>query len=202
MNKGILIIISGPSGSGKGTIVKLLDKEKYALSISMTTREPRKGEVHGKDYFFVSKEKFVELRKNKEFLEHVEFCGNMYGTPRSYVRDKVNEGKFVILEIDVFGALQIKELYPNSVLVFVVPPSMEELRKRLTGRGTEDEQTIERRLRRASDEIEVVDKYDYIIINDEVERCKDIIDAITVAEKCKPKRNETIIEDFKGENLC
>ncbi len=202
MSKGMLIIISGPSGSGKGTVVKLLDKTKYSLSISMTTRAPRVGEVDGKDYFFVSKEQFVELRKEEAFLEHVEFCGNMYGTPKSYVFDQVENGKCVILEIDVFGALQIKDLYPDCVLVFILPPNMEELRKRLVGRGTEDAQTIERRLRRAFDEVGVVDKYDYVIVNDVVENCKDAIDAISTAELKKPFRNENIIKLFKGEEIC
>ncbi len=202
MSKGMLIIISGPSGSGKGTVVKLLDKSRYSLSISMTTRTPRVGEVDGKDYFFVSKEQFVDLRKNDEFLEHVEFCGNMYGTPKSYVFDQVENGKCVILEIDVFGALQIKELYPDCVLVFILPPNMEELRKRLVGRGTEDTATIERRLRRAFDEVGVVDKYDYVIVNDVVENCKNAIDAISIAELKKPYRNENIIKLFKGEEKC
>ncbi len=199
MNKGMLLIISGPSGSGKGTVVSTLDKEKYSLSISMTTRNPREGEVDGEHYFFVSREKFVELRSNQEFLEHVEFCGNMYGTPKSYVFDQVKKGKCVILEIDVLGALQIKEMYPDVVLVFIAPPTMEELRNRLTGRGTEDAHTIERRLRRAKDEVSEAHKYDYIVINDTVESCREGIDAIARAESHKPKRNEFILNDFKGE---
>ncbi|MFV0519873.1 MAG: guanylate kinase [Lachnospirales bacterium] len=202
MSKGMLIIISGPSGSGKGTVVKLLDKTKYSLSISMTTRSPREGEVDGKDYFFVSKDTFIELRKDHAFLEHVEFCGNMYGTPKSYVFDQVEKGKCVILEIDVFGALQIKELYPSCVLVFILPPNMAELRRRLEGRGTEDGPTIERRLRRAYDEVSVVDKYDYVIVNDIVDNCKTAIDAISLAEFKKPFRNENLTNFFKGENEC
>ncbi len=199
MNKGMLLIISGPSGSGKGTVVSTLDKDTYSLSISMTTRNPRAGEVDGEHYFFVTKEKFVELRSNHEFLEHVEFCGNMYGTPKSYVFDQVDKGKCVILEIDVLGALQIKEMYPDVVLIFIAPPTMEELERRLTGRGTEDAPTIARRLRRALDEVEQADKYDYIIINDTVEKCRESIDAVVRAESHRPSRNVDILNNFKGE---
>ncbi len=199
MNKGMLLIISGPSGSGKGTVVSTLDKDIYSLSISMTTRDPRKGEVDGEHYFFVSREKFIELRKDNEFLEHVEFCGNMYGTPKSYVFDQVDKGKCVVLEIDVLGALQIKEMYPDTVLIFIAPPTMQELRDRLTGRGTEDAPTIERRLRRAKDEVAEADKYDYIIINDTVEQCRASINAVVCAESRRPKRNKEILKDFKGE---
>lgn len=200
IRKGMLIIISGPSGSGKGTVVKSLDNKNYALSISMTTRKPRPGEVDGKDYFFCTPEEFIATRENDGFLEHVEFCGNMYGTPKSYVEEQIEKGKVVILEIDVLGALQIKELYKETILVFMMPPTLEQLRQRLVGRNTEDKETIEHRIRRADDEIREINNYDYLIINDTVEKSKMEFDSIVTAEFLKPIRNEKIINNFKGEN--
>ncbi len=199
MNKGTVIIISGPSGSGKGTVVKQLDKSKYALSVSMTTRSPREGEVDGKDYFFVTRDEFIEIRQNKGFMEHAEFCGNMYGTPVAYVQEQINKGMTVILEIEVYGAIQIKEKFPEAVLIFLVPPSFEELRNRLQGRGTEDQETIERRLHRATHEIEYAKDYDYLVVNDAVENAIQSINSIDKAEKLKAKRSTKFIESFKGE---
>lgn len=200
IRKGMLIIISGPSGSGKGTVVKSLDNKNYALSISMTTRKPRPGEVDGKDYFFCTPEEFIKIREENGFLEHVEFCGNMYGTPKSYVEEQIEKGKVVILEIDVLGALQIKELYKETVLIFMMPPTLEQLRQRLVGRNTEDKETIEHRIRRADDEISEINNYDYLIINDTVEKSKMEFDSIVTSEFLKPIRNEKIINNFKGEN--
>ncbi len=198
-SKGMLIVISGPSGSGKGTVVKQLNNDdKYALSISMTTRKPRVGEVHGKDYFFCEKEEFEKTRDEGGLLEHAQFVGNMYGTPKSYVKEQIAEGKVVVLEIDVNGALQIKELFPECVLMFLMPPTKQILRERLVGRNTEEQVVIERRLKKADEEIELIDKYDYLIINDLVENAVNKIDSIVTAERLKPKRNEEVIDNFKG----
>ncbi len=201
--KGMLIIISGPSGSGKGTIVKSLDPNAFSLSVSMTTRAMREGEVHGKDYFFVSKEEFVEIRDNDGFIEHVEFCGNMYGTPKSYVFDQIDKGNIVILEIDVFGALQIKDIFEETITIFISPPSLTELKNRLIGRNTEDMETIERRLRRAKDELEVAHKYDFFIVNNTVLQSKKEIESIVMAEYLKPERNLQTIKRLEEEcELC
>ena len=168
--EGMLVIISGPSGSGKGTVVKeLVQKENFALSVSATTRTPRAGEIEGVHYYFYDKETFEKMKNQNELLEWAEFCGNYYGTPKKYVEQKMAEGKNVILEIEVQGALQIKKLYSDCILVFLVPPDIKELEKRLTQRGTEDKQTINRRMNRAIEEMEFVPQYDYIVINDTVE---------------------------------
>ncbi len=197
--KGMLVIISGPSGSGKGTVVKKLDPAKYALSISMTTRAPRGAEEHGKDYFFTTKEEFIQIKNENGFLEHAEFVGNLYGTPKSYVIEQIEKGKNVILEIDVNGALQIKEKFDNCILIFLVPPTFEELENRLVSRNTEDSATINRRLLRAKNEIGLIEKYDYLVINDTVEKSVQTIDNILVAEMSKPIRCENEISLLKGE---
>ncbi len=198
--KGMLIIISGPSGSGKGTVVKKLDPEKgYALSISMTTRSPRTGEVHGRDYFFTSREEFIEIKNQNGFLEHAEFVGNLYGTPKSYVIDQIDQGKNVILEIDVQGALQIKEVFHNCILIFLVPPTFEELENRLRARNTEDDETIKRRLIRAKNEILLIDKYDYLIINDTIDQSVQTIYDIVKAEDCRPSKCKREISILRGE---
>ncbi len=198
--KGMLIVISGPSGSGKGTVVKELDHYgQYALSISMTTRKPRLGEEHGKDYFFCEREEFEKIRDDGGLLEHAEFVGNMYGTPKSYVIEQIDKNKVVVLEIDVVGALQVKDLFPECVLIFLMPPTKEILRERLIGRNTEERAVIERRLKKADEEIELISKYDYLIINDIVENAVEKINAIVDAERLVPRRNKDIIENFKGE---
>lgn len=196
-NRGMLIIISGPSGSGKGTVVKALDKSRYALSVSVTTRAMRPGEVNGTDYFFHTMEEFEDMRNNGRLLEHAYFCGNCYGTPRDYVEQKINEGCTVVLEIEVHGALQVKELIKNCVLIFLVPPTMEELARRLITRNTETPETIEDRLYRAEEEIEILDKYDYLVINDKLEDALRRIDAIVKAESLKPFRCEKIVNKLK-----
>lgn len=194
------MILSGPSGSGKGTIVgKLCEKENFALSISVTTRKPREYEKDGVHYFFHTREEFERMRDRKELLEWAEFCGNYYGTPRKYVTEQLMAGNNVILEIEVQGALQMKEIYPDGVLVFLVPPNLEELGRRLIERSTEDKETINLRLRRALEEMELVEKYDYLVINDSIEEATADILTIVEAEKMKSGRNKEIKRIFKGE---
>ncbi len=196
--KGILMIISGPSGSGKGTIVNELVKNRnYYVSISATTRKPRVNEQDGIHYFFKEKEDFIKLRDNGELLEWAEFCGNFYGTPKRNVENKLSEGKNVILEIEVQGALKIKELYPECVLIFVIPPSIDELRKRLTERGTEEAEVVERRIARALEEIEFMKEYDYLVINDDLLTAVENINKIVEAEKLKVSRNFNFIKRLK-----
>lgn len=197
---GILMIISGPSGSGKGTVVdELLKNDKFALSISATTRNPRPGEIDGKHYFFKTKDEFKNLIEENMLLEWACFCDNYYGTPLKYVTERLDEGKNVVLEIEVQGALQVKEKYPEAVLVFLIPPTIDELRRRLTNRGTETDEVIEKRIARAGEEIELIDRYDYVVINENVEKAKEDILKIVCAEKMNIKRNENIKKLFKGE---
>ena len=170
MSKGVLTVVSGFSGAGKGTVMKrLIQKyDDYALSISVTTRKPREGERDGIEYFFKTKEEVETMIENDEFLEYARYVDNYYGTPRFYVEEMLAKGKNVILEIEIQGAMQIKAKNPEAVLVFVTPPSFEELRNRLVGRGTETADVIESRLRRASEEAEGMPSYDYILVNDTI----------------------------------
>ncbi|MCL1988696.1 MAG: guanylate kinase [Firmicutes bacterium] len=191
--KGMLVIISGPSGSGKGTIVNHLS---YALSISVTTRKPRENEQHGVDYFFCTEEEFVEMRNNNELLEHAVYVGQYYGTPRKYVEEKINQGEVVVLEIEVNGALQVKEKFPEAVLVFIIPPTLNELAHRLAFRNTEDPLEIQERMERALQEIQLIDKYDYLIINEDLPIAVQEIDVIVKAEYLKPHRSQSRIEKF------
>ena len=197
MDKGLLLVISVPSGAGKGTICKeLLGRNKdINLSISATTREPRVGEVEGVNYFFLEKEKFLDMRENNEFLEHAEVYSNYYGTPKKYVLDKLEQGKDVLLEIDIEGALKINEIYPDGVFIFIMPPSMDELKNRIEKRGTETKESMLNRLNCAYNEIEFVFKYDYAVLNDEVDTAVDKIHSIIKAEKCKVNRQPNIIEE-------
>ncbi|MBR6322380.1 MAG: guanylate kinase [Lachnospiraceae bacterium] len=172
--KGLLIVISGFSGVGKGTIVKELLKrypDEFALSISATSRKIREGEQEGREYFFVSREKFEEMIENDRLLEHAVYNGNYYGTPKDYVLEKIGEGRNVILEIEVQGGLQIRDKFPDSLLLYVVPPSAKELYDRLIGRGTESVSEILRRMRRAVDEADYVPRYDEMTVNDDLEVC-------------------------------
>ena len=185
--KGKLIVISGPSGAGKSTVVfKTMEKRAdVCFSTSVTTRQPRPGEVDGREYFFVNPERFQEMAKNGELLEHAQYVSNFYGTPRAYVERKMAEGMNVILDIEIQGARQVREKMPEAIKIFVVPPSMEELRRRLEGRGTDSAQTIEARLQRAREEYAEANFYDYIIINDDVEAAAGELDAIITAEHCR-----------------
>ena len=172
-NKGILMVISGFSGAGKGTLVKKLlsEYDNYALSISATTRAPREGETDGKEYFFVSKEQFEKMRDEQKLIEYAQYVNNYYGTPKEYVEQKMAEGKDVILEIEIQGALKVKKRFPDALLLFVTPPSAEELRRRLVGRGTETLEVINARLARAAEEASGMEAYDYLLINDDLDRC-------------------------------
>lgn len=192
MDKGLLILLSGPSGTGKGTVCKALLKkhEDIALSISCTTRTPRKGETHGVSYHFITHDKFDEMIENNAFLEYAQVFDNYYGTPKSYVREQLDAGKDVLLEIDVQGALQAKNAFPEGVYVFLVPPSMEELENRIRSRGTETEQQITKRLGKAKAEMKLIDRYDYVIVNDEVEKVIDSVEHILAAERLKVSRNQ------------
>ena len=196
--KGILIIISGPSGSGKGTVVEKLKADpSYALSISATTRQPRNYEQDGVHYFFKSTDEFKKMIEEGKLLEWAEFCGNFYGTPKDYVMGKLNEGLNVILEIEVQGAAQIKKIFPEAVTVFLIPPDKEELRKRLIGRGTEDMDTVEKGLKRASEEIELLPHYDFVVVNDTVENAVKRINTVVKAAKMGSQRYIDKIKEFK-----
>lgn len=201
MSKGVLTVVSGFSGAGKGTVMKrLIQKyDDYALSISVTTRKPREGERDGIEYFFKTKEEVETMIENDEFLEYARYVDNYYGTPRFYVEEMLAKGKNVILEIEIQGAMQIKAKNPEAVLVFVTPPSFEELRNRLIGRGTETADVIESRLRRASEEAEGMSSYDYILVNDQVEDCVDRLHQIILSERAKAQRNEEFINTIRQE---
>lgn len=170
---GILVVVSGFSGAGKGTLMKeLLNRyDNYALSISATTRSPREGEQDGREYFFVSREHFQKMIAENQLIEYAQYVNHYYGTPRDYVEQHLEQGKDVILEIEIQGALKVKEKFPETLLIFVTPPSAEELKRRLIGRGTETMDVVEARLQRACQEAEQMDRYDYLLINDQVEPC-------------------------------
>lgn len=200
-DRGKLFVISGPSGTGKGTICReVVDRINAEISISMTTRPPRPGEADGREYYFVSKEVFLDNIDNNGFLEHAEVFGNRYGTPKDMVIRKLEEGKDVILEIDVQGALQVKDSYDEAILVFILPPSLRELERRIVSRGTESKKDIQKRLSRAMDEIGLIDRYEYTVINDELNIAVNNIISIIQAEHFKINNNkERIIKKFKEE---
>ncbi len=202
MNKeGILIVVSGFSGAGKGTIMKaLLERyDNYALSISATTRNPRPGEEEGKAYFFKTTEEFEKMIAQDDLIEYAMYVGNYYGTPKAYVEEQLRAGKDVILEIEIQGALKVKEKFPNTLLLFVTPPSAEELRKRLEGRGTETQEVIDGRMKRAIEEAEYMDQYDYLVVNDELDVCVEEMHHLIQGEHERCFRNQTFIEHMKRE---
>lgn len=199
--EGLLIVISGFAGTGKGTIVKRLveDYEQYALSVSMTTRAPRPGEVDGKSYFFVTKEEFEKNIAENRLVEYASYCDNYYGTPKAYVEDMLQQGKDIILEIEIQGALKIRKMFPTALLLFMMPPSAEELKRRLVGRGTETMEVVEKRMTRAATEAAGIDQYDYIVINDEVDACVVRTHSIIEAAHAKPQRNIAFIKEMQEE---
>lgn len=197
--RGKLIVISGPSGAGKSTVVfKALEKrDDTCFSVSVTTRKPRPGEIDGKEYFFVDLDKFREMVEHDELLEHAEYVANSYGTPRSYVEEKLSSGLNVLLDIEVQGAKKVKESMPEAVMIFVIPPSLEELENRLRHRGTDSERKIEARLLRARQEYREANFYDYIIINEDADTAAKEFDSIITAERCKSfERKKYLLEAF------
>ncbi|MCR5001334.1 MAG: guanylate kinase [Lachnospiraceae bacterium] len=201
MRKGILLILSGFAGSGKGTIVRELIKryDNYALSVSATTRVPRPGEEDGREYFFKTREEFENMISRDEFLEHAEYVGNYYGTPRKYVEDMLEEGRDVILEIEMQGALSVKEKCPEAALMFVMPPSVQEVYNRLKKRGTESEEVIMKRMRRGAEEAEGIGKYDFLIINDDLEECINEVHNTVRCAKNSTLRNRDVINRVSEE---
>jgi len=199
MCKGQLIVISGPSGAGKGTVCKaLLEKNDFWISVSATTRSPRNGEIEGINYYFLTKEKFLEQIASEDFLEHAQVYGNYYGTPKSEVLKVLEGGRDVILEIDIQGALKVKRAYPDGLFIFILPPSMEELKNRITNRGSETPESLITRFTSAHKEISFVSKYDYAVVNDTVDNACEKIQSIITAERCRVDR---INGDFLKEEI-
>lgn len=196
--RGTLLVLSGPSGSGKGTLLKEYTSkhEDVFVSISATTRNPREGERYGVNYYYMTVDEFKKKIEENGFLEHACFCGNFYGTPKDTVEEKLSMGIDVVLEIDVQGALQVKKNCPEAVLVFTAPPSFKVLRERLIGRGTESMEVVEERLNAATEEFEQINEYDYVIINDVLEKAAEELGSIFTAEKCKIANNEKFIKEF------
>ncbi|SNU07099.1 guanylate kinase [Lachnospiraceae bacterium] len=200
MAKGRLIVISGFSGAGKGTVVKkLLEKYNYSLSISATTRAPREGEVDGREYYFKTVDEFKSLIDYNGLIEWAQYVDNYYGTPRKFVEDEIAEGKNVILEIEVQGAMNIKSQYPNAILIFISTKDIDTLHERLAGRGSETEEVIQKRIKRASEEAESMEAYEYIVINDDLDTCVDAVHSIVVSETCRKENNTQFLIDIKKE---
>lgn len=202
IKKGLLIIISGFSGTGKGTAIKKLLElypNDYCLSISATTRNPREGEVHGREYFFKTKEDFEEMIMKQELIEYTQYVDNYYGTPKEYVEDQMDAGHNIILEIEIDGALNVKKLYPDALLIFLLPPSIKELEKRLRERGTESEDVIADRIKRASEESKVIREYDYVVVNDTIDDCVSTIHNIVEIDGLKVYRQEEVIHNIEQE---
>lgn len=199
MSEGLLIVVSAPSGCGKGTILgEVLKNDNFYYSVSATTRSPREGEVNGVNYHFLSRDEFEKLIADDGMLEHAQFCGNYYGTPRKAVFDKLSEGKDVILEIEVQGAMKVHEKCPEAVMVFILPPSVETLRERLTKRGTETADVIEKRVAEAAREIEQAYNYDYVIVNDDLDTAVSDFLGVIKSEKMSVKRSRPLIDKVLG----
>lgn len=201
MQQGVLAVVSGFSGAGKGTIMKaLLEKyDNYALSISATTRDPRPGEADGREYFFMSDEQFEKMIAEDALIEHARYVNHYYGTPRRYVESKMQEGKDVILEIEIQGAKKVKEQYPDALLIFVVPPSAGELKNRLVHRKTETAEVIEKRLKRAREESDGMDSYEYILVNDQVDACVEKLHGLIQSRHLRASENQELIFRMKEE---
>ncbi len=200
-DKGILIVVSGFSGAGKGTLMKRIMKkyDNYALSISATTRAPREGEVHGREYFFKTVDEFEKMIAQDELIEYAKYVSNYYGTPKAYIMEQLEAGKDVILEIEIQGALKVREKFPDTLLLFVTPPSAQELEKRLTLRGTETPEVIASRMARACEEAEFMDHYDYLVINDDLEECVKELHELIQREHRRVTRNISFIDQMKRE---
>lgn len=199
-NAGILTVLSGFSGSGKGTVMKrLLEKypHQYALSISCTSRQPRPGEQEGREYFFKSTEEFEQMIADGRFLEYARYVSHYYGTPADYVQSQLNAGKDVILEIELQGALQIRDKRHDALMIFLTPPTAEELERRLRGRGTEDEAVVRARLRRAVEEAQSMGQYDYIIINDDLEACVDEVHHLIQSQHARTVNRQVFVEEIR-----
>ena len=201
--RGSLIVVSGPSGSGKGTVIQefLKGNSNAWLSVSCTSRDPRPGDIPNESYFFLTREEFEEKINNNEFLEYAEYNGNYYGTPKEHIEDKLTKGLDVLLEIEVQGALKVKELVPEAICIFIMPPSMKELKNRLVGRGTETKDKILARFKTAYQEINSVTSYNYVVINDEVKNAVNKISAILLSEKCRVDRIEQVYLNNEEEEI-
>ncbi len=196
--KGSLIVISGFSGAGKGTVAKcLVEDYDYRLSVSATTRNPREGEVDGVSYYFKTVDEFKEMIDQDGFIEYARYVDNYYGTPRAFVERELEAGNNVILEIEVQGALNIKRQYPDAILIFITAPSVEALKARLVGRGTESKEVVAKRMKRASEEAEEMTHYEYIVVNDIVEQCASDINSIVVSRSCELKQNLAFVEETR-----
>jgi guanylate kinase len=196
--KGLLIVISGFSGAGKGTVVKRLVQDYgYSLSISATTRSPREGELDGREYYFKTKDEFMNLIDYNGFIEWAMYVDNYYGTPRAFVEQELDAGHNVILEIEVQGAMNIKRQYPDAVLIFLTTKNAEVLRERLIGRGTEQQDVIEKRMKRAVDESEDMEQYEYIVINDDLDQCVKDVNSVIVAKSCLTEENIEFMNQIK-----
>ena len=201
MNRGILVVVSGFSGAGKGTLMKrLMEKyDDYALSVSVTTRSPREGEREGREYFFRTREEFKELIAQEQLIEYARYVDNYYGTPKEYVESQLNDGKDVVLEIEIQGALEVKKKMTDTRLLFVTAPSAQELKKRLEGLGTESPELIRNRLERACEEAEGISGYDYLLVNEKLEECVDLMHGIIQSEHYRISRQQTFAENIVQE---
>ncbi len=202
-HKGLLVVVCGPSGVGKGTICREIvgRNENVYVSISATTRKPRKGETDGVHYYYKTEQEFENMIESDELLEWAKYCKNYYGTPKTSIETMLDDGKDVILEIDVQGALQVKRNFPDGILIFILPPSLNELKDRIVGRGTESDDVIHARLLAAKGELKHVNEYDYIIVNDKLHHAVSSLESIITAEKCRLKRNIQTVERMCGDDI-